>query len=33
MLKAICDALDWQYSAIWEVDRGHENVVRSIATW
>ena len=32
MLKAICDALDWQYGAIWEVDRGR-NAVRCVATW
>jgi two-component system, sensor histidine kinase and response regulator len=32
MLKAICEALDWQYGAIWEVDRGR-NVVRSVAAW
>ena len=32
MLRAICEALDWQYGAIWEVDRGR-NVVRCIATW
>src|SRR6187399_684875 len=32
MLKAICEALDWQYGAIWEVDRGH-NVVRCLASW
>jgi len=32
MLKAICDALDWQVGAIWEVDRGR-NVVRCVAMW
>ena len=32
MLKAICEALDWQYGAVWEVDRGH-NVVRCLASW
>src|SRR5262245_10234313 len=32
MLKAICDALDWQYGAIWEVDRGR-NIVRCVSTW
>ncbi len=32
MLKAICDALGWQYGAIWEVDRGR-NVLQCVATW
>jgi len=32
MLKGICDALGWQYGAIWEVDRAH-NVMRCVATW
>ena len=32
MLKAICDALGWQYGAIWEVDRAR-NVLRCVATW
>jgi two-component system sensor histidine kinase/response regulator len=32
MLKAICDALNWEYGAIWEVDRGR-NVMRCVATW
>src|SRR6188508_3016474 len=32
MLKAICDAVGWQYGAIWEVDRGR-NVLRCIASW
>ena len=32
MLRAICDAVGWQYGAIWEVDRGR-NVMRCVATW
>src|SRR5688572_27671322 len=32
MLKAICDAVGWQYGAIWEVDRGR-NVLRCVAAW
>jgi PAS domain S-box-containing protein len=32
VLKAICEALDWQYGAIWEVDRGR-SVLRCIAAW
>jgi len=32
MLNAICDAVGWQYGAIWEVDRGR-NVLRCIASW
>ena len=32
MLKAICEALGWQYGAIWEVDRAR-NVLRCVATW
>src|SRR5687767_6227145 len=32
MLKAICDAVGWQYGAIWEVDRAR-NVLRCVATW
>ena len=32
MLKAICEALGWQYGAIWEVDRGR-NVLRCVADW
>ena len=32
MLKAICEAVGWQYGAIWEVDRGR-NVVRCISEW
>src|SRR6185503_4369456 len=32
VLKAICEALDWQYGAIWEVDRGR-NVLRCISAW
>jgi PAS domain S-box-containing protein len=32
MLKAICDALGWQYGAIWEVDRAR-NVLRCVALW
>ena len=32
MLKTICDALEWQYGAIWEVDRGR-NVLRCVTTW
>ncbi|MEO6350483.1 MAG: GAF domain-containing protein, partial [Candidatus Limnocylindrales bacterium] len=32
MLRAICDALGWQYGAIWEVDRAR-NVLRCVATW
>jgi PAS domain S-box-containing protein len=32
MLKAVCDALGWQYGAIWEVDRAR-NVLRCVATW
>jgi anti-anti-sigma factor len=32
MLEAICRALDWEYGALWDVDRG-DNVLRSVATW
>jgi len=32
MLGAICEALGWQYGAIWEVDRSR-NVLRSVAVW
>jgi two-component system sensor histidine kinase/response regulator len=32
MLGAICEALDWEYGAIWEVDRGRQ-VVACAATW
>jgi two-component system, sensor histidine kinase and response regulator len=32
MLKAICEAVGWQYGAIWEVDRGR-NVLRCVAEW
>jgi PAS domain S-box-containing protein len=32
MLKAVCDALGWEYGAIWEVDRAR-NVLRCIGTW
>ena len=31
-LKAICDALGWQYGAIWEVDRG-KTILRCIGEW
>src|SRR5580765_5658625 len=32
MLKAICDALDWQHGAIWVVDRA-QNVLRCVGAW
>jgi two-component system sensor histidine kinase/response regulator len=32
MLRSICEALGWQFGAIWEVDRGR-NVLRCVATW
>jgi two-component system, sensor histidine kinase and response regulator len=32
MLQAICEFLDWQYGAIWEVDRAR-NELRCVATW
>jgi PAS domain S-box-containing protein len=32
MLEAVCRALDWQFGAIWEVDRA-KNVLRCVGTW
>jgi PAS domain S-box-containing protein len=32
MLRAICEALDWEYGALWNVDRS-ANGLRLIATW
>jgi PAS domain S-box-containing protein len=32
MLKAVCQALDWQFGALWEVDR-LKNVLRCVGTW
>src|SRR6187401_536713 len=32
MLKAICEALDWQHGTIWEVDRAR-TVLRNIGAW
>jgi two-component system, sensor histidine kinase and response regulator len=32
MLKAICEALDWEYGALWQVDRAAA-VLRCVATW
>jgi PAS domain S-box-containing protein len=32
MLEAICDALNWEYGALWEVDAA-ANSLRSLATW
>jgi GAF domain-containing protein len=31
-LQAICEALDWQYGAIWEVDRA-KTILRCIGEW
>jgi PAS domain S-box-containing protein len=32
MLKAICEALNWEYGALWRVDRAG-SVLRPVATW
>jgi two-component system sensor histidine kinase/response regulator len=32
MLQAICEALGWEYGAVWEVDRSG-NVMRCVKTW
>ena len=32
MLEAICEALDWEYGALWDVDRA-ARVLRCAATW
>jgi PAS domain S-box-containing protein len=32
MLGAVCRVLDWQYGALWEVDRGR-NVLRCVGMW
>jgi len=32
MLKAVCEALGWQYGAIWEVDRAR-NALCCVGTW
>jgi PAS domain S-box-containing protein len=32
MLEAVCEALGWQYGAIWEVDRAR-NVIRCVGMW
>jgi two-component system, sensor histidine kinase and response regulator len=32
MLGAVCRALDWQYGALWEVDRAR-NVLRPVGMW
>jgi len=32
MLKAVCEALDWQYGAVWEVDRARD-VVHCVGMW
>ena len=32
LLKAVCEALGWQYGALWEVDRTR-NVLRSVGYW
>jgi PAS domain S-box-containing protein len=32
MLRAICDALDWQHGAIWVVDRAR-TVIRCVGAW
>jgi PAS domain S-box-containing protein len=32
MLHAICTALDWEYGAVWEVDRARR-VLRCVGTW
>ena len=32
MLGAVCQALGWQYGALWEVDRAR-NVLRAVGTW
>ena len=32
MLRAICEALDWEYGAIWEIDRARQ-VVACVSTW
>ena len=32
MLQAICEFLDWQYGAIWEIDRAR-NELKCVATW
>ena len=32
MLEAVCEALDWPYGAVWEVDRAR-NIVRCVGMW
>jgi two-component system, sensor histidine kinase and response regulator len=32
MLQAVCDALGWQYGALWEVDRARQ-VLRCVGMW
>src|SRR5688572_934095 len=32
MLEAICDALGWEYGALWSVDRAAARI-RCVATW
>ena len=32
MLRAICEALDWEYGAMWCVDRA-QSVLEIVATW
>jgi PAS domain S-box-containing protein len=32
ILQAVCDGLDWQFGAYWEVDRAH-NVLRCLSVW
>lgn len=32
MLKAVCEALGWQYGALWEVDRAR-SVLRCVGMW
>ena len=32
MLQAVCEALDWQYGALWEVDRVRQ-VLRCVGMW
>ena len=32
MLKAVCEGLDWQYGALWQVDRAR-NVLQCVGMW
>lgn len=32
MLRAICQTLDWEYGALWDMDRAASRL-RSVATW